>query len=54
MEKNLTYIDPVKCRLCRKCVVECPTNAILEIGFPPRKEKPIVTEDSEGSGLNSS
>ncbi len=52
MEKNLAYIDPVKCRLCRKCVVECPTNAILEIGFPPRKEKPIVTEDSEGSGLN--
>ncbi len=52
MENNLAYIDPVKCRLCRKCVVECPTHAILEIGFPPRKEKPVATEESEGSGSN--
>ena len=25
--------------VCRKCVVECPTNAIVEVNFPPRKPK---------------
>jgi len=44
MENNLAYIDYEKCKLCRKCVVECPTGAIHELNFPPRKEK-IVTED---------
>lgn len=39
MNNNLAYIDPDKCRLCRKCVPECPTNAIIEIGFPPPKQK---------------
>lgn len=39
IENNLAYIDPVKCRLCRKCVVVCPTLAIHELNFPPRKEK---------------
>lgn len=39
MENNLAYIDAVKCKLCRKCAPECPTNAILEINFPPRKVK---------------
>lgn len=39
IENNLAYIDAVKCRLCRKCVTECPTNAIIELNFPPRKEK---------------
>lgn len=39
MENNLAYIDAVKCTFCRKCVVECPTNSILEINFPPRKPK---------------
>lgn len=29
-----------KCRLCRKCVPVCPTNSILELNFPPKKEKP--------------
>lgn len=33
----LAYIDPEKCRLCRACVPVCPTNAIVEINFPPRK-----------------
>ena len=37
MKDNLAYIDPLKCTLCRKCVVECPTNAIHELNFPPRK-----------------
>lgn len=40
MNNNLAYIDPVKCRLCRKCVSECPTSSILEINFPPRKTQP--------------
>jgi len=44
MENNLAFIDSDKCKLCRKCVVECPTDAILEIHFPPKKEK---TEPAE-------
>ncbi len=40
MDNNLAFIDSDKCKLCRKCVPECPTNAILEIGFPPKKPKP--------------
>lgn len=44
MENNLAFIDSDKCKLCRKCVVECPTDAILEIHFPPRKEQ---TEPAE-------
>ncbi len=39
MENNLAYIDPVKCRLCRKCAPVCPTDSILEINFPERKPK---------------
>ncbi|MDR1918467.1 MAG: Fe-S cluster domain-containing protein [Tannerellaceae bacterium] len=35
---NLAYIDSQKCRLCRKCTVVCPTHAIHELNFPPRKE----------------
>ncbi|MDR0385658.1 MAG: RnfABCDGE type electron transport complex subunit B [Prevotellaceae bacterium] len=34
---NLAYIDHAKCRLCRKCVTECPTNVIRELNFPPKK-----------------
>lgn len=37
---NLSYIDHTKCRLCRKCVSVCPTNAIHELGFPAKKEVP--------------
>lgn len=37
IENNLAYIDYNKCRLCRKCVVECPTHAIFELNFPLRK-----------------
>jgi Na+-translocating ferredoxin:NAD+ oxidoreductase subunit B len=42
IEKNLAYIDYTKCRLCRKCVVVCPTSAIVELNFPPRKVKEEV------------
>lgn len=43
LENNLAYIDADKCRLCRKCVPECPTGAIVEVGFPPKVKK----EESE-------
>ena len=31
---NCSYIDPEKCRLCRKCVAVCPTHAIVAVNFP--------------------
>jgi Na+-translocating ferredoxin:NAD+ oxidoreductase RNF subunit RnfB len=37
---NLAYIDDAKCRLCRKCTATCPTGAIHELNFPPRKTTP--------------
>ena len=46
MANNLAFIDSDKCKLCRKCVPECPTNSILEIGFPPRKEKEELVESN--------
>ena len=39
---NISYIDPEKCRLCRKCESVCPTGAIIAVNFPPRKEKPAA------------
>lgn len=39
IENNLAYIDFEKCKLCRKCVEVCPTGAIHETNFPPRKPK---------------
>jgi Na+-translocating ferredoxin:NAD+ oxidoreductase subunit B len=48
MDNNLAYIDFAKCTLCRKCVEECPTSAIYEINFSPRKPKQeiAVTEEA--------
>ena len=40
LENNLAYIDPAKCKSCRKCETECPQNAIIAVNFPPRKAKP--------------
>lgn len=45
IENNLAYIDDDKCRLCRKCVVVCPTHSILELHFPPRKETPPTAKE---------
>ena len=44
VENNLSYIDPEKCRLCRKCVTVCPTKAIHDVNFPapPPAPKPKV------------
>ncbi|MCG8532674.1 MAG: Fe-S cluster domain-containing protein [Desulfovibrionales bacterium] len=39
VENSLAYIDPAKCKLCRKCVDECPTGAIHALNFPVRKPK---------------
>lgn len=39
IENNLAFIDSTKCVFCRKCVPVCPTDSILEINFPPRKDK---------------
>lgn len=53
---NVAYIDFTKCKLCRKCVAECPTGAIHELNFPPKKqemepitEKPVdkIVEESK-------
>lgn len=38
IENFKAYIDFEKCKLCRKCAAECPTGAILELNFPPKKE----------------
>lgn len=40
VEDNLSYIDFNKCKLCRKCVDECPTKAIWSVNFPVRVPKP--------------
>ena len=50
MKNNLAFIDSDKCKLCRKCVPECPTHSILEIGFPVRKDK--VDEQTAQSTVN--
>lgn len=49
MGNNLAFIDSDMCVLCRRCVKECPTNAILEINFPPRKKTSKESETSENS-----
>jgi Na+-translocating ferredoxin:NAD+ oxidoreductase subunit B len=47
LENNLAYIDFEKCKLCRKCAPVCPTEAIHEISFPPRKEKEGMSPDKK-------
>ena len=39
IQNNLAFIDSDKCRLCRKCVNECPTGAIKIIGLAPLAPK---------------
>ncbi len=49
MTNNLAYIDPNKCKLCRKCVAVCPRGSIIELNFPPRKERTDNTEKPESA-----
>lgn len=50
MENNKAFIDSDKCKLCRKCVAECPTAAILELNFPPpRKKEPAEVSETESN-----
>ena len=42
VENNLAFIDSDKCRLCRKCVNECPTGSIKMIGLAPLPKEPKV------------
>lgn len=37
---NLAYIDFEKCKLCKKCVDQCPTHAIHAVNFPVKKAEP--------------
>jgi Na+-translocating ferredoxin:NAD+ oxidoreductase RNF subunit RnfB len=45
IENNLAFIDSDKCKLCRKCVAVCPTDAIHELNFPVRKP-PVAKKDT--------
>lgn len=49
IENNLSYIDPEKCRLCTKCVDECPTGAIVKVNFPVRKPKQEVKAPADAA-----
>ena len=42
IENNLAYIDHEKCKLCRKCVNECPTGAINIVNMEPLSKEPKV------------
>lgn len=45
IENNLSYIDYKKCRLCTKCVSECPTGAIIQVGGRKVAKKAAVVEE---------
>lgn len=52
VENNVAYIDFTKCRLCKKCVAECPTGAIHDVNFPVLKPKvaPVEEKKEENNG----
>lgn len=39
IENNVAYVDFNKCRMCTKCVDECPTGALVKVNFPVKKEE---------------
>lgn len=53
IENNLSYIDPEKCRLCRKCVEACPTHAIVAVNFPAPKVRTETSGQNVGSVASS-
>lgn len=52
LKNNLAYIDFEKCKLCRRCVSECPTGAIVECGFPPQ-QRDITSPRNSKNAINS-
>lgn len=46
IENNLSYIDFNKCRMCTKCVDECPTGAIIKVNFPVKKTQPAKSVET--------
>lgn len=48
VENNVAYIDYTKCKLCKKCVAECPTGAIHAVNFPVLAPKAEKKEESNG------
>ena len=46
IENNLSYIDFNKCRMCTKCVDECPTGAIIKVNFPVKKAQPAKSVET--------
>ena len=46
ISNNVAYIDFDKCKLCKKCVDECPTGAIHAVNFP---QKPKVKEENSNA-----
>jgi Na+-translocating ferredoxin:NAD+ oxidoreductase RNF subunit RnfB len=42
IENNLAYINPELCKLCTKCVEECPTGAIHKFNFPVKPAAPAA------------
>ena len=42
VENNVAYIDFNKCKLCTKCVAECPTGAIHKVNFPEKPAAPAA------------
>lgn len=44
IENNLAHIDENKCKMCRKCVAECPRGAIIALNFPPQKTVEVSAE----------
>ena len=35
----VAYVDFNKCRMCTKCVDECPTGALVKVNFPVKKKE---------------
>lgn len=52
IENNLAYINPEKCRMCRKCEKACPRHAIVSVNFPT--PKPSTTAPTQTSTTSTS
>lgn len=54
IENNLSYIDFNKCRMCTKCVDECPTGAIIKVNFPVKKVRKPEENVKPSAGVSTS